>query len=73
MDMLKARLPAGDAGFALFPPEVADPVDVELCVGWRAIRFDRSRLVFERLRVNVSLDNTVRMTETGAVTGMPLL
>jgi len=70
---LKGRLPAGNAEFEPFPPEFVDPVEVELCVGRRAIRFDRSRLVLERLRVNVSFDDTVRTIETGVVTMMPLL
>jgi hypothetical protein len=33
MDMLKGRLPVGDAELAPFPPEFVDPVEVELCVG----------------------------------------
>jgi hypothetical protein len=71
--MEKGGLLVGDVELAPFPPELVVPVEAEVCAGRRAIRFDRSRLVLERLRVNVSFDETERMIETGDVTEMPLL
>lgn len=73
MVILRGRLLVGDGELAPFPPEVVVPVALELVAGCRVIFFDKSRLVLDRVRVNVSFVDTVRMSETGEVTGKPLL